>query len=471
MGVHLFYVRLKFSAVNRLLNLGVEHCYLSKMVFKQVLLIVLGLGLVSCSSESTYEDLVVPVGTARLNGSLIGEDLDPNSPDYQCMLDRIEDSFRYSHHCSGTFIAKNIFVTAAHCLKVVDLYSIPSRVEPYRVRCFGSQTLAVKSMHIHPYFYSLGRSFSYIPEYEDLKFDPILSSFYHEFYNDIAIVITENASIDKFPILPNENDQVPYKKRTCSFLGFSGDHCDRTSGMGCYRDKLSLELSDKEPLDHLCNEKSGKKCLFAKEFNEFASQNIPLRLSLVGSVEEKEVYSFGDSGGGIICSTKDQQILAGVVSTIGELGIVNIKNKIGFIKQFLSLPPDERSSVQIGPELSPKYRKVLDQAPVLLPFFKTLYKSLVGLNEKVKPFAMPNSDYLDFMEDLAAWIEKDREAVYGFFYSQKIASIRYASDSQFSGEHEVFSNFEVRPFLDEPNVNFLLISINADFQEFKESFE
>lgn len=207
-----------------------------------------------------------------VGGGFVGEDLKYPFMATLWYLDGEEFKFK----CGASYIGKNFFLTAAHCMKGREAIKTLVRMGSKNIRSMP-ETIRVKRVYIHR------------------NFNPV------NLKNDIAIVETDRPPSVKYkPIRLPCNHLINY----CYNIG----SVVKVIGFGKDREKLTQQ--------HL--EKMKEVDLKIKALFETGYHNgiIGKEVFLAGDVEKGMVKDActGDSGGPCIKKIKDSWILVGIVS-------------------------------------------------------------------------------------------------------------------------------------------------------------
>jgi hypothetical protein len=221
--------------------------------------------------------------------------------EFSCMVTKGSDKARLdtkSGFCSGTFISKTLFLTAAHCLQGNPKFMGPQdQIENFFISCPGNFNFKIMASLPNKAFYS-PEGFNSFGEFQGTRFT--------NRENDIAVLLTEENSTPSFPRLPKSEETL----NDCAILGYSKYKCDRDDGTNCYR---SVRFSSNDLL---------KNKLF---------QTI-----------DQDLLSLGDSGSGVICKDNNEQLLMGIyVSAAINQQIVNIKNHTPFLEKLLAMTSEQ----------------------------------------------------------------------------------------------------------------------------------
>lgn len=306
--------------------------------------------------------------------------------------------------CSGTYLNKNIFLTAAHCIDILSAGEFSDQTYQYAIDCPGvSDWRHVKGAVVHPYFFLNDEDF--VNFNEKLLNSKYLISSQNGFskidYNDMALLYTEPVSFSKYPTLNAKND---VSSKDCSFLGFSTEYCSSdNNGVGCYR-KLTLKKTAYNNLyEDGCNLVTGEGCYL----NSKEKENYPIYLQ--ANIFK---FSYGDSGSGIVCKENDKDVLVGILNRMNDDNpILSVAHKIDFIKQFINLNEKEFIERSKNFILDPNYRLVLQKAEEIKKKSSILY-----LFTGISGYAILN--------DFENWLLLDEKYVNDLLEEKNIITIR-----------------------------------------------
>lgn len=266
-----------------------------------------------------------------------------NISDAQCVLTKYDHVTGLSSQCSGTYLNKNVFLTAASCFDILDagLDLSKNTRRQYTVRCQNQTEKKISSVAIHPQFFT--NDVKIYSGYETDVIDPD-DMIHVAKYNDMALAWTDAVELEGYPSLPNSNGSKieANKNDVCSFEGYGVDHCDPDTKAGCRRrpvepasDQAIVKVSE-------CNLLTGENCFLSR--SEKSSTKQPLAYAV--GVKYGRGFSVGDAGSAMICKTDDKDVVVGVVAGLEEPQskislMVNASNKLNFINQFLKYDQEE----------------------------------------------------------------------------------------------------------------------------------
>ena len=355
--------------------------------------------IVSCRTEKGLQINYEPEGPFKfMDGSYLSEE----APNFQCMLSK--DLGDVWTSCSGTFIDDNTFLTAAHCIQFDDFTAVPQNVTKYEINCFSSKKIAVKSLHVHPFYY---KRESWPASQDELYSPPdnIMST--NVFYDQAIVITDEDVSFSSYPLLSKNSFKVSeYDDESCRMLGFSSRFCDTSSGVGCYRDKFSVVTSEVMS-EYGCTYNTGEGCQ-TRVSNSSLLKDFPLMIEL-GNKDVKggrEIFK-GDSGAGLLCSREGQEYLAGIVVRVSNNEVINLGVENDFVQLFLDTPLEERSSQFVGFELDPNYRTIVEEFHIVEDFMKRIQVELYYPEERQETTVLtaPGTDYIEAFLEIRDWIE------------------------------------------------------------------
>lgn len=348
---------------------------------------------------------------------------------YQCMLVRFDKASNFQHICAGTYLSKNVFVSAAHCYDILDggrkLTSEDERV--YGVTCDNGESVQqVKAVAIHPY-YNVNEEY-YYSNYAHEILNPKDSQVQIP-YNDIALSWTEDVGIDAFPSLPEKESSAlsSYKPDSCHFMGFAPKYCDYETGEGCFRTGFTpIRNQFNEAI--LCDYKMGRDCFLNVMDQEFTNDESPLMFSVAS---EQNNISFGDSGAGLICDTNENtDVLVGVFSHYLEVSdgnmipaFVNLTNKLSFVERFLNYNEIDFIDNAETYFLSDHYKKRLQLGHEILNVLSTRSESLLENVFVGEDGLVAAQEFLDF-------IKQHQNSVNEYIVLNNVSYIRITADSR-----------------------------------------
>lgn len=346
--------------------------------------------------------------------------------EYQCRLSAYDKIKNVRTHCSGTYLNKNIFLTAASCFNILDggVDLLKNTEREYLVSCGGVESQKARAVAIHPHFYTNGAEFHGGYQSDLINPGETISTVK---YNDIALVWTEDANLSAYPSLPTDitpkiNLSVDEQ---CHFTGFASENCNLVSGKGCQR-----QVYESGPIVAMstCDFGSGYNCFLDEQESEFSTQANPLAYSV--SVKRGSALAAGDVGAGMVCKTEQgtSDVLVGIFANINEgqtknYALVNVYNKSGFVEKFLNLTEAEFVDTSPTYILTDSYKERAQVANEI----EAVFTAIPDINF--------NKIYIseDGFEDAVLFLEyllENQTQVAAYFRANVIKSIRIDEDTR-----------------------------------------
>lgn len=352
-------------------------------------------------------------------GSGANAAFNPKAPSFQCQL--------VGHHkglskgmCSGTYISKTLFVTAAHCFDILETGPQNDPEKYFTIKCPAQRPKKVLAVAVHPYYFTTS-PFEFGPGLVGV-IDPSGGQVSTVAYNDIALLTTEPSELTKFAMLP-EQDEADYIAGSCRILGFSEQYCS-ADGSGCYRENFSLERRNDKKVSFFCDLNTGAGCYLHSDFNEKTTSRNPLMLESTSSGMKYSQTGKGDSGGGMLCPTsKGVEVLAGVHVRMTPPNTVNVVNKLGFIKYFANLSAEEAIAKSLTFTMPADLRETLHLRE--------------SINQKLNPdgefklmLGTSGKQYVQILRELDKWLAENPAQNRDFLRAKSIALISPSAETE-----------------------------------------